>query len=259
MLANKFALKTGGSSGIGFAAAKMLQDNGARLAITGTNADKLKLARDKLGDDAIVIQADISNLGDLDQMRSELQHSFGKLDILFANAGVAFNTPLGRTDEAMYYRMMDVNVKGTFFSVQSMLPLMPKGASIILNTSWLNQIGTPDKALLSASKAAVRSFARVMSAEFVERGIRVYCVSPGTIETPIHRGPDETDEHFRAYVDRVGQQVPVGRMGKPEDIASAVLFLAGDASSYMLGTEMVIDGGRAELRCSRSREVNLRI
>jgi NAD(P)-dependent dehydrogenase (short-subunit alcohol dehydrogenase family) len=247
VLEGKTALVTGGSSGIGLASAKLLKENGARVAVTGTNANKLKLAQNRLGDDNIAIQADVSNLDDLDRTRSELQQAFGKLDILFANAGVAFNTPLGKTDEAMYYRMMDVNVKGTFFSVQSVLPLMQEGASIILNTSWLNQIGTPNKALLSASKAAVRSFARVMSAELVDQGIRVNCVSPGTIETPIHRGPDETDEHFQAYVEHVGQHVPVGRMGKPEDIASAVLFLASDASSYMLGTEMVIDGGRAEL------------
>ncbi|WP_298922551.1 SDR family oxidoreductase [uncultured Roseobacter sp.] len=247
MLEGKTALVTGGSSGIGFASAKMLKDNGARVAITGTNAEKLHSSRKMLGGGTVAIQADVSKLDDLDRMQSELRQAFGKLDILFANAGVAFNTPLGNTDEAMYYRMMDVNVKGTFFSVQSVLPLMPQGASIILNTSWLNQIGTPNKALLSASKAAVRSFSRVMSAELSDRAIRVNCVSPGTIETPIHRGPNETDEHFKAYVERIGQQVPVGRMGKPEDIASAVLFLASDASSYMLGTEMVIDGGRAEL------------
>lgn len=247
MLEGKTALVTGGSSGIGFASAKMLKDNGARVAITGTNAEKLHSSRKMLGGGTVAIQADVSKLDDLDRMQSELRQAFGKLDILFANAGVAFNTPLGNTDEAMYYRMMDVNVKGTFFSVQSVLPLMPQGASIILNTSWLNQIGTPNKALLSASKAAVRSFSRVMSAELSDRAIRVNCVSPGTIETPIHRGPNETDEHFKAYVERIGQQVPVGRMGKPEDIASAVLFLASDASSYMLGTEMIIDGGRAEL------------
>ncbi|MBE1292504.1 MAG: SDR family oxidoreductase [Rhodobacteraceae bacterium] len=247
MLKGKMALITGGASGIGFTAARMLKENGARVAITGTNVDKLDAARLALGDDTVAIQADISRMADQEATRSELQQEFGKLDILFANAGVAFNTPLGDTDEAMYHRMMDVNVKGTFFSVQSVLPLMSQGGSIILNTSWLNQIGTPKKALLSASKAAVRSFARVMSAELIDRGIRVNCVSPGTIETPIHRGKDETDEHFKAYVERIGQQVPVGRMGKPEDIASAVVFLASDASSYMLGTEMVIDGGRAEL------------
>lgn len=247
MLKGKTALVTGGSSGIGLASAKMLKNKGARVAITGRNAEKLKLALEELGDDSIAIQADISNLQDLDRTYADLQHAFGKVDILFANAGVAFNTPLGKTDEAMYYRMMDVNVKGTFFTVQSILPLLSEGASVILNTSWLNQIGTPKKALLSASKAAVRSFARVMSAELVDRRIRVNCISPGTIETPIHRGPNETDEHFRSYVERIGEQVPAGRMGKPEDIASAVLFLASDASSYMLGAEMVIDGGRAEL------------
>ena len=247
MLEGKTALVTGGSSGIGQATAKALKDSGARVAITGTDAEKLSSAREALGGGTLAIQADVSKLDDLDRMQSELRQASGKLGILFANAGVAFNTPLGKTDEAMYYRMMDVNVKGTFFSVQSVLPLMPEGASIILNTSWLNPIGTPKKALLSASKAAVRSFARVMSAELLDRAIRVNCVSPGTIETPIHRGPNETDEHFRAYVERIGQQVPVGRMGKPEDIASAILFLASDASSYMLGTEMVIDGGRAEL------------
>ncbi len=247
MLDGKTALVTGGSSGIGFETARVLRENGARIAMTGRDATKLEAARKTLGGDTIAIQADVSKLDDLDRMQSEIGASFGTLDILFANAGVAFNTPLGKTDEAMYHRLMDVNVKGTFFSVQTVLPLLNNGASIILNTSWLNQIGTPKKALLSASKAAVRSFARVMSAELVERAIRVNCVSPGTIETPIHRGPDETDEHFRAYVARIGEQVPIGRMGNPGDIAAAVLFLASDASNYMLGAEMVIDGGRAEL------------
>lgn len=247
MLEGKTALVTGGSSGIGIETAKVLQNNGARVAITGRDAAKLDAALKTLGGDAIAVQADISKMDDLGRVQSEIGTSFGTLDILFANAGVAFNTPLGKTDEEMYHRLMDVNVKGTFFTVQSVLPLLSDGASIILNTSWLNQVGTPKKTLLSASKAAVRSFARVMSAELSDRAIRVNCVSPGTIETPIHRGPDETDAHFQAYVDRIGEQVPAGRMGKPQDIAAAVLFLASDASSYMLGAEMVIDGGRAEL------------
>ncbi|WP_291731990.1 SDR family oxidoreductase [Leisingera sp. F5] len=247
MLDGKTALITGGSSGIGYATAKMLNDSGARVAITGQDTYKLEAACASLGGDTLAIQADISSAKDLERMQETLKDKFGKLDIFFANAGAAFNTPLGKTSEEMYYRLTDVNVKGTFFSVQSVLPLMPEGASIILNTSWLNQIGTPGKALLSASKAAVRSFARVMSAELLERKIRVNCVSPGTIETPIHRGKDETDEHFQAYVEQIGTQVPVGRMGTPDDIASAVLYLASDASSYMLGAEIVVDGGRAEL------------
>ena len=247
MLDGKTALVTGGSSGIGLAAAKMLQQYGARVAITGRDTYKLEAACAALGGDAIAIQADISQAHDLERMQAALEDQFGKVDILFANAGAAFNTPLGKTDEAMYYRLTDVNVKGTFFTVQSVLPLMPEGGSIILNTSWLNQIGTPGKALLSASKAAVRSFARVMSAELLERKIRVNCVSPGTIVTPIHLGKNETDDHFRAYVERIGTQVLAGRMGQPDEVASSVLFLASDASSYMLGAEIVVDGGRAEL------------
>jgi NAD(P)-dependent dehydrogenase (short-subunit alcohol dehydrogenase family) len=247
MLNGKTALITGGSSGIGLATARLLVENGACVAITGTNQEKLNAAQRDLGGDVLAIQADISQPKDLERMHDNVQKAFGRLDILFANAGVAFGTPLGKTDEAMYYRMTDVNVKGTFFTVQTLLPVMSDGASVILNTSWLNQIGTPGKALLSASKAAVRSYARVMSAELIGRKIRVNCVSPGTIETPIHRAPDETDEHFQTYVERIGTQVPAGRMGKPEDIAEAVLFLASDASSYMLGAEIVIDGGQSEL------------
>jgi len=247
MLNGKNALITGGSSGIGFATAKMMLENGARVAITGTDMDKLETARANLGADSIAIQADVTRADDLAQMQAELKREFGKLHILFANAGTAYGTPLGKTDEAMYDKLMDVNVKGVFFSVQSVLPLMSEGASIVLNTSWLNQIGTPGKAILSASKAAVRSFSRVMSAELVERKIRVNCVSPGSIVTPIHRAPDETDEHFNTYVEQMGKEVPAGRMGYPEEIAAAVLFLACDSSSYILGEEIVVDGGRAEL------------
>ncbi|MGL3822889.1 SDR family oxidoreductase [Sphingopyxis sp. R3-92] len=143
--------------------------------------------------------------------------------------------------------MMDVNVKGVFFSVQAVLPLFREGGSIILNTSWLNQVGTPGRAVLSASKAAVRSFARTLSAELLEQGVRVNAVSPGSIETPIHRGKDQSDEQFQAYAAKVGAQVPLGRMGQPEEVAAAVLFLASDASRYMLGAEILVDGGRAEL------------
>jgi len=247
MLHGKTALITGGSSGIGLAAARLLQDSGARVAITGTNPDKLASARAALGDAAVAIRADVTSREDLLRAQQELKDAFGSLDILFANAGVAFGTPIDTTDGAAYDRLMDVNVKGVFFTIQAMLPLMREGGSIILNTSWLNQVGTPGRSLLSASKAAVRSFARTLSAELLPRGIRVNAVSPGSIETPIHRGRDQTDEAFRAYVERVGAQVPLGRMGRPEEIAAAVLFLAGEGSSYMLGAEIVVDGGRAEL------------
>lgn len=247
MLNGKAALVTGGSSGIGLAAARLLRDNGAHVAIMGSSQEKLDRAVAELGDDVVALRGDVTSLDDLAKVRDALATAFGGLDILFANAGVAFGTPIATTDEAAYHRMMDVNVKGVFFSVQAVLPLMREGGSIILNTSWLNQVGAPGRALLSASKAAVRSFARTLSAELLDRKIRVNAVSPGSIETPIHRSEDQTEEEFRAYAERVGAQVPLGRMGRPEEIAGAVLFLASDASSYMLGAEIVVDGGRAEL------------
>ncbi|MBB3560088.1 NAD(P)-dependent dehydrogenase (short-subunit alcohol dehydrogenase family) [Rhizobium sp. BK512] len=246
-LVGKTALVTGGSSGIGLAAARMLKDNGARVAITGRSAEKLGAAQAELGDDILTIEADVSSVEDLRRMGERLSAEFTGLDIVFVNAGTAIGTPLATADEATYSKIMDTNVKGVFFTVQAVLPMMREGGSIILNTSWLNKVGTPGRAVLSASKAAVRSFARTMSAELLDRKIRVNAVSPGSIETPIHRGKNQTEEEFRVYADRVGSQVPIGRMGKPEEIASAVLFLASDASSYMLGSEIVIDGGRSEL------------
>lgn len=247
MLHGKTALVTGGSSGIGLATARMLREHGARVAIMGTNREKLDRAAAELGDGVLTIQGDVASLDDLARLREDLTRNFSVLDILFANAGVALGSPIATADEATYQRIMDVNVKGVFFTVQAVLPLMRKGGSIILNTSWLNQVGIPGRAILSASKAAVRSFARTLSAELVDRGIRVNAVSPGSIETPIHRAQDQTDEEFRAYAENVGAKIPLGRMGRPEEIASAVLFLASDASSYVLGTEIVVDGGRAEL------------
>lgn len=247
MLHGKTALVTGGSSGIGLAAARTLRDNGARVAILGRSQEKLDRAAAELGGDALAIRGDVASLGDLARMRGALEGAFGTLDILFANAGVAFGTPVATTDEAAYARMMDVNVKGVFFTVQAVLPLMREGGSIVLNTSWLNQVGAPGRSLLSASKAAVRSFARTLSAELLDHKIRVNAVSPGSIETPIHRREGQSEDEFRAYARKVGAQAPLGRMGRPEEIAAAVLFLASDASSYMLGAEIVVDGGRAEL------------
>lgn len=247
MLHGKTALVTGGSSGIGLATARLLQAHGARVAITGRRAEQLHRAVAELGGEVLAIAGDVTLAADLARLHAVLAREFGQLDILFANAGIAYGTPLATTDEAAYDRLMDVNVKGVFFTVQAVLPLLRRGGSIILGTSWLNQMGSPGRAVLSASKAAVRSFARTFAAELVERGIRVNAVSPGSIATPIHRHAGQTEAEFRAYAERVGAQTPIGRMGRPEEIAAAVLFLASDASSYMLGAEIVVDGGRAEL------------
>lgn len=246
MLTGKTALITGGSSGIGLATARRLVADGARVAITGTDENKLATAVAELGD-VVTIRADVRSLSDLRFMAKEVGARFGKLDILFANAGVAYSTPIATTGEEAFDQLMTVNVKGVFFTVQSVLPIMADGGSIVLNASWLNQVGTAGRAALSASKAAVRSFARTLSAELVDRRIRVNAVSPGPTETPIHRSAEQTEEQFRDYTENVGARVPAGRMGRPEEIAAAVAFLASDDASFMLGAEIVIDGGLAEL------------
>ncbi|BBP76759.1 SDR family oxidoreductase [Pseudomonas gingeri NCPPB 3146 = LMG 5327] len=247
MLNGKTALITGGSSGIGLATARLMLAHGARVAITGQDPEHLQAALGSLGPDALAIRADVRRKADMQSVGTQIEQAFGSLDILFANAGVAYGTPLASTDEAMIDQLLAVNVKGVYFTVQSLVPLMPKGSSIILNTSWLNQIGAPGRSLLSASKAAVRSFARTLSAELLDRQIRVNAVSPGSIATPLHRQAGQTEQEFEAYATKVGGQVPVGRMGLPEEIAEAVCFLASDRSRYMLGAEIVVDGGRAEL------------
>lgn len=247
MLNGKTALITGGSSGIGLATAIRMRAEGARVAITGTDPEKLEEARSQIGGDTIAIKADVRSVAELKGMAAEVGAVFGHLDILFANAGVAFGTPIATTDEEAFDRLMDVNVKGVFFTVQSVLPLMEQGGSIILNSSWLAHVGTPGRAALSASKAAVRSFTRVLAAELIGKGIRVNAVSPGPVETPIHRNPGQTDEEFRIYSEKVGKRVPAGRMGRAEEVAAAVVFLASDQASYTIGSEIAVDGGFGEL------------
>lgn len=247
MFNGKSALITGGSSGIGLATARLMLAYGARVAITGQHPTRLQEAAESLGSGVVTIAADVRSQADMQRAAERVEQAFGQLDIVFANAGVAFGTPLASTDEAMIDQLLSVNVKGVFFTVQALTPLMPKGSSIILNTSWLNKIGAPGRSLLSASKAAVRSFARTLSAELLEQGIRVNAVSPGSVITPLHRQPGQSQEQFDAYTLKVGSQTPIGRMAHPDEIAEAVCFLASDRSRYMLGAEIVVDGGRAEL------------
>ena len=245
-LEGKTALITGGSSGIGLATAKLFQEHGARVAIVGTDAAKLDKAKAALGGKAVTIKADVRSVADMTRMAEDAKAAFGQLNIFFANAGTALGTPIGATDEAAYTKLMDVNVKGVFFSVQAVVPLMPPGSSIILNTSWLDQRGVAGRGILSASKAAVRSLTRTFAAELADRKIRVNAVSPGSIITPLHKGA-RSDTEFETYVEATSRLIPAGRMGTPTDIANAALFLASDASSYMLGAEIIVDGGRAEL------------
>jgi len=253
MLKGKTALITGGASGIGLATAQLMHANGARVIITGRDAGKLEFARQDIGEDVLALQVDVLSRNSLLTMASKIEEAFGGLDVFFANAGVAYVTPLATTTEDAYDTLMDTNVKSVFFSLQAVEPILREGASVILNTAWLNQVGVPGRAVLSATKAAVRSFARTFSAELLARRIRVNAVSPGLIETPILRGvgqsehPGQTDDEFKEYLAGAAKQIPIGRLGRPGEIAAAVLFLASDGSRYMLGSELVVDGGFAEV------------
>ncbi len=253
MLNGKTALVTGGTSGIGLATARLFHENGARVAVVGRNEAEFDKVRQTIGDDVLTLKADVLSRADLQRVAAGVKEAFGGLDIFFANAGVAYVTPLATTTEEQFDRLMDTNVKSVFFSVQAIEPIMREGGSIILNTAWLNQVGVPGRAALSASKAAVRSFTRTFAAELLSRHIRVNAVSPGLIDTPILRGvgqsehPGQTEEQFRDYLAGAAGIIPFGRLGHPEEIAAAVLFLASDASGYMLGSELVVDGGLGEL------------
>lgn len=246
-LTGKTALITGGTSGIGLATAALFMREGARVAITGRDEIHLAQAREQLGGNVIALRADVRSLADMQDVSRHIEKTFGKLDIFFANAGVAFSTPLATTDASQYDELMDINVKGVFFSMQAVSTILRDGASVILNTSWLNEVGTPGLWLLSASKAAVRSLARTWSSELLDRKIRVNAVSPGPIDTPIHARGDASPEQVESAKQRIASRVPVGRLGLASDIAQATLFLASDASRYMLGAEIVVDGGLSQL------------
>jgi NAD(P)-dependent dehydrogenase (short-subunit alcohol dehydrogenase family) len=246
-LSGKTALVTGGTTGIGFATAKQFLSAGARVAITGVDDARLAHAREVLGPNVLAIRADVRIQKDLKGIAAQLEEQFGSLDILFANAGVAFPTPLDATDEARFDELMDINVKGVFFTIQHCATLMTEGGSIILNTSWLNEVGTAGLSALSASKAAVRSFARTLSAELMPRGIRVNAVSPGAIQTPIYGKTGMAPEALQQFATHLQSKIPLGRFGDADDIAGAALFLASDESRYMLGAEIVVDGGFSQL------------
>ncbi len=246
-LDGKTALISGGTTGIGFATAQLFQRHGAKVVITGQDKTRLTEAQKALGGETIGLRLDLGLSADFASFHNAVRNAVGQLDIVFANAGVAFATPLGATDEDKFDELMDINVKGVFFTVQSVLPLIRNGGSIILNTSWLADVGTGGLSALSASKAAVRSFARTWSRELIERQIRVNAVSPGAMNTPIHSKTGMSPDELGAFAKRIQQAIPLGRFGEANDIAQAALFLASDRSKYMLGAEIAVDGGFAQL------------
>ncbi len=246
-LHKKVAVVTGGSSGIGLATAQRFIADGAEVVITGRGREGLDAAVAELGDRATGIRGDVSNLEDLDRLFAQVQAQFGRIDVLFANAGIAPFVPIEAVTEAHFDTLFDINVRGLFFTVQKALPLLSEGASIILNASVVAQSGLPKTSIYSATKAAVRSLGRTLAAELSPRGIRVNVVSPGLIETPLvgklGLGPEELD----AFAEQLAQRTPLGRAGRPEEIATTVAFLASDDASYFTGADLVADGGMIQV------------
>ncbi|MGP0013167.1 SDR family oxidoreductase [Pseudomonas sp.] len=246
-LKNKSVLITGGTSGIGLATARLFIAEGARVAVTGRDVAVFERVQAELGEGALVLQGDVRSLKDMRAIAAEVKERFGGLDVVFANAGRAFPSALNDIDDDLYEEIMDINVKGVVVTLQAVLPDLREGASVILNTSFVAQTGKHGISLTAAAKAAVRSLARSWSYEFLDRKIRFNAIAPGAMDTPLISKWGMSDEWVRDRKAEFAQAVPVGHMGKAEDIAYAALYLASDESSYVVGTELVVDGGASQL------------
>jgi NAD(P)-dependent dehydrogenase (short-subunit alcohol dehydrogenase family) len=246
-LEGKIALVTGGNSGIGLATAKQFVNEGAYVFITGRREVELAEAVKQIGKNVTGVQGDVSNLGDLDRLFAQIGKEKGRLDIVFANAGVAKYAKFGTITEELFDSIFNINVKGLLFTVQKALPLMPDGASVILNASIVASKGLATNSVYSATKAAVRSFARTWTTDLKDRRIRVNAISPGSTETPGFRELQTSSKVGQQRLKMISNLVPLGRIGAPDEVARAVVFLASDDSSYITGTELFVDGGLAQV------------
>jgi NAD(P)-dependent dehydrogenase (short-subunit alcohol dehydrogenase family) len=247
-LEGKVAVITGGNSGIGLATAQRFVAEGAYVFITGRRQSELDAAVKQIGKSVNAVQGDVSNLADLDRLYATIKQQKGHIDILFANAGIGEFAPLGAITEEHFDKTFDVNVKGLLFTVQKALPLLKDGSSIILNASIVSSTGSPAFSVYSASKAAVRSFARTFTTDLKDRKIRVNAVSPGVIPSPGYRNSGGmTEEQIKQYVDSVVGKIPLGRTGTLDEVAKVVSFLASDESSYVTGIELFVDGGMTQI------------
>jgi NAD(P)-dependent dehydrogenase (short-subunit alcohol dehydrogenase family) len=244
-LEGKIALVTGGGTGIGLATAQRFAKEGAYVYITGRRQAELEKAVKNIGGSAKAVRADVSNLSDLDKLFTLIKQEKGRLDVVFANAGVVVPGQLGEITEETYDKTFDINVKGVLFTVQKALPLIPDGGSILINASVVSSKGFPALSVYSATKAALRSFARTWTTDLKSRKIRVNVVSPGPIETPGLDGLAKNEEERKAVVTQLTSGVPLGRMGEPDEIAKAAVFLASADSSFVAGVELFVDGGAA--------------
>ena len=246
-LEGKVAVVTGGNSGIGLATAKRFVQEGAHVVIMGRREKELKEAAASIGKNVTTVTGDVTRLEDLDRLYAVVKEKHGHIDVLFANAGWGELAPLATATEAHFDNTFDLNAKGTFFTVQKSLPLFKDGGSIILNSSVANVRGDPAFTAYAASKAAVRSFVRGWTVELKDRKIRVNSMSPGPIETPALEKVGLPPEQVEQAIAHFASLVPLGRRGKPEEIAAAVLFLASDESSYITGVDLAVDGGMAQV------------
>jgi NAD(P)-dependent dehydrogenase (short-subunit alcohol dehydrogenase family) len=247
-LQGKVALITGGNSGIGLATAKEFAEQGAKVVISGRDPRTLEDAAAEIRRDVLAVRADVAKLADIDRLMAAVKAKFGRIDVLFVNAGIGTFVPIEAMTEEVYDSILDINLKGAYFTIQKALPLLADGASIVLNTSIAAHIGRPiGTAVYSASKAGLLSLARTLSAELVGRNIRVNAISPGPITTPIFGRlgiPAELLDETRRSIEA---QVPMKRFGRAEEIAKTALFLASSDSSFLLGSEIVADGGLSQL------------
>jgi NAD(P)-dependent dehydrogenase (short-subunit alcohol dehydrogenase family) len=242
-LQGKIALITGGTSGIGLATARLFRAEGARIAITGRDPERLAAAQSEFGDDALVVRSEAGSLAGIDALMEQVKERFGRLDVLFLNAANATPTPVELVTEEQFDETMNVNFKGIFFSIQKALPLLGGNASIIVTTSITNRTGSPNFSVYGASKAALRSLVQSLGLALIGRGIRINAINPGPIDTGgFQRLPLPPDVHQAIKSDIEGRS-PINRFGTPEEIAKVALFLASDDSTYVVGEEIVVDGG----------------
>lgn len=246
-LKDKVALITGASSGIGLATATLFRAEGAQLALTARSAESVAGLRDSFGDAALILQSDASDIAQIESLMQCVKARFGGLDVMFLNAGTARATPIDQVSEETFDEIAGVNFKGPFFTIQKALPLLRPNASVIVTTSIANQLGSPHFSVYGASKAALRSMVRSLSLALIERGIRLNAISPGPIDTPIFDRFGLPQDVILARKREMQQKSPIKRFGTPEEVAKLALFLATDDSSYMVGEEVVLDGGMSLL------------
>lgn len=244
---NKNILVTGGNSGIGLATARAFAAEGGRVAITGRNADTLQTARATLGDGSVAIVSDAGSLSDIDALTERLRNDLGRLDAVFVNAGIAKFGPASDIDEDTWDETFDANVKGPYFLIQKIAPLMTNGGSIVLNGSVNAHIGMPGSSVYAASKAALLSLRRTLSADLLSQGIRVNVVSPGPVATPIYARLGLPEAELGQMAAGIQSQVALGRFAEPDEIAKSVLHFASDDSSFIIGSELIVDGGMTTL------------